>query len=303
MLQGRQREHDRSLTAPLADGARAGDLPRSPRSVGAAVRGSGDVPVVRRAHELDDPVARGPSRVRGPGGGSPLLGRGRERVRRLLPRRHGGDGRTRSEGRRGRDRGTGGTRDHVDAAHRGCGLGGQRDGSSLRPAVLELHAHRHRRQPLRDPVGSPGHAADQGRGPQLVLSRLGGRVLRHARRTGERGRPRGQRRPSGPARGDDARGGDQRPGRARTGARVWRRRRLPVRAGAHEHRHRAAGSGLPRGGPRALHPFGDTAADRRDPHVLRRTGRLHGCVGPGPGHRDDREDPRRRDRHGRLRFQ
>ena len=52
---------------------------------------------------------------------------------------------------------------------------------------------------------------------------------------------------AGRAAGRDHPGGrDQRPGRPRARARPRRRRLLPVRAGAHQHRHRPARRGLPR---------------------------------------------------------
>ena len=63
---------------------------------------------------------------------------------------------------------------------------------------------------------------------------------------------------------------------ARARARARRRRLRADRAGADEHRHRAARAGLPRGArARLTAQDGDAADHRRDAHDLRRSRRLH----------------------------
>ena len=62
-------------------------------------------------------------------------------------------------------------------------------------------------------------------------------------------------------------------------ARARRRRGDPDRAGADQHRHRAAGARLPGRAARAGHPVRRPADDRRDAHDLRRSGRRHPARG------------------------
>ncbi len=106
--------------------------------------------------------------------------RRRHRPRRPLPRRHRrDDGPLPRTDRRGRDPAAL-ARDHDDAAHRGRDRGVDGAGRALRPALLAVHADRHRRQPARDPLRPAPHRPQQGRRAQLVLPRLGRRGLRDA---------------------------------------------------------------------------------------------------------------------------
>ena len=75
---------------------------------------------------------------------------------------------------------------------------------------------------------------------------------------------------------------------------AWRRRLRPDRARAHEHRHRAAGPGLPRGAARAHAARRDAARDRRDAHALRRLRRLHARARARARHRHARQGDRER---------
>ena len=142
----------------------------------------------------------------------------------------------------------------------------------------------------------------QGRRAQLVLPRVGRRVVRHrstttatsCARDGNVGKPVPLDETTRVVEINDLDGLER-------GARARRRRGLPVRAGAHEHRHRAAGARLPRGGPRALHEVRHAAADRRDAHDQRRSRRLHEGVGAAARHRHDRQDARRGHPERRLR--
>ena len=61
------------------------------------------------------------------------------------------------------------------------------------------------------------------------------------------------------------------------------------------------GARLPRRRARAVHEVRDAADHRRDAHDLRGAGRMHEGVGPGAGLRHDRQDARRRDPQRRLR--
>ena len=109
-----------------------------------------------------------------------------QRVRRSLPRGHGGDDRSLAgpdgEGR-GRPRSP---RDHADAADRGCELGGGRARASLRPAALAVRPDRDGRQPFRASAGEGDHRPAEGPGLRLVLPRHG---RRDASRSRSRGRP------------------------------------------------------------------------------------------------------------------
>ena len=80
-----------------------------------------------------------------------------------------------------------------------------------------------------------------------------------------------------------------------------RRRGLHVRAGADEHRHRAARPGISRGGPRPVHAVRHAPADRRDPHDQRRPRWVHEGVGTAARHRHDRQDTGRGHPECRLR--
>ena len=100
---------------------------------------------------------------------------------------------------------------------------------------------------------------------------------------------------------DDAGRRDQRPRRARARAGGGRRRLLPLRACAHQHRDRASRPRLSRGRPRADPPPRDVPRDRRDPHALRRPGRLHPRARPRPRLPDGRKAARERRTGGRVR--
>jgi glutamate-1-semialdehyde 2,1-aminomutase len=92
-------------------------------------------------------------------------------------------------------------------------------------------------------------------------------------------------------------------GLTRSRARGGRRGRLPHRARAHEHRHRAAGGRLSRGGSRALHAARHAPRDRRDAHDQRRSRRLHARFRAFARFPDHRQDARRRRRLRRLRHE
>ncbi len=213
------------------------------------------------------------------GAGRALHRRRRHRLRGPVPRRHRRDGRPRPEDRGRRDRRAGREGPHVHAADRGRDLGRRRDAAAVRPRLLAVLPDRHRREPVR---ASPGPADDrplQGGRARLELPRQRRRDLRHARgRT--RGLEAGQRRAGVRPRDHDPGRPLQRPRGAGGGARRRRRRVLPVRAGAHEHRHRAAGPGLPPGRARPVHEVRHPARDRRDAHDLRRPGRVHEALRP-----------------------
>ena len=111
-----------------------------------------------------------------------------------------------------------------------------RAASPVRRPLLAVHPHRHRRQPVRDPARPPHHRPLQGRRPQPLLPRVGGRDVRGDRARRRRGRAPRQHRQAGGARGDDAGRGDQRPRGPRARARTRRRGGLPLRARPHQRR-------------------------------------------------------------------
>ena len=150
--------------------------------------------------------------------GASLPLRRRPRLRRLLPRRHRRDGRSRTRADDRRRRATAPPRHHPHAPDRGCRLGRRGADPSVRRA-----ARGSSRCPPRDanrlvaPPGPPHHRPVQGRRPRPLLPRLGRRGDRHARRSW-RGR-------AGPRLG-------RAPGRRRAdhaGRRVQRRRRARAR--------------------------------------------------------------------------
>ena len=76
----------------------------------------------------------------------------------------------------------------------------------------------------------------------------------------------------------------------------------PHRAGADQHRHRAARAGLPRRAARARHPVRRAADDRRDAHVLGRARAARPRAWDlRAGHLRDRQEHRRRHPERRLR--
>ncbi len=114
--------------------------------------------------------------------GRSLHVRRRHRPRRSLPRRHRrDDGPLPRPDRRGGDpaaRPAGSRRCSRPRTRSPC----RRAGRAVRPALLAVHADRHRRQPTRDPLRPAPHRPQQGRRAQLVLPRLGRRGVRDARR-------------------------------------------------------------------------------------------------------------------------
>ena len=114
-------------------------------------------------------------------------------------------------------------------------------------AAVELHADRHRRQPLGDPARAPADRAAEDPRLQLLLPRHGGRVVHRRRpRRPARPAPGNVGAPVDPARDDPGRGVQRRRG-ARAGAGPRRRGRGADGAGTDQHRHRAARRRLPRG--------------------------------------------------------
>src|SRR6266516_1624556 len=67
---------DRPITVERADGPRAGPFPGASSAVERARGGCQGVAAVRGPHELDDPVAGRPPRLRRSRGGRTFLGRG-----------------------------------------------------------------------------------------------------------------------------------------------------------------------------------------------------------------------------------
>ena len=255
----------------------------------------------RRPDDVDDALGRAVSAL--PRRGERRSGRRRRRarVRRPVPRRHGRDGRARARAGRPCRRRAGRGRHHGDAPDRGRGLGRRGARAALRAAALAVHAQRHRREPLRDP-DLPGvdRPAEDPR-LQRLLPRHRRRDVRDAARRRLGRRSPGQRRPAGRPGADDEGRGAQRPRRARGRARARRRRLRARRARADEHRHRPSRPGLPRGAARADAPDGDAARDRRDAHVQRRAGRLHGGARARARPAHDRQGDRRRRSRRRVR--
>ena len=163
-----------------------------------------------------------------------------------------------------------------DAADGRCGVGRRRADPAVRAAGVAVRAQRHRCQPLRPAPGPPRHRAAQGRscstgattGPSTRRWSCSTAGARRAPRTARSGPPVD---PAAttvvvPFNDVDA---------LRRGARGRRRGLRARRAGADEHRHRAARAGLPRRAAPADPGDRHAAADRRDPHDLRRARRVH----------------------------
>ena len=168
--------------------------------------------------------------------------------------------------------------------------------------VLAVRAHGHRREPLDDPDVPPRDPPAADRRLQLVLPRLGGRVVRASSTSrASRGRGRGSwARRSIPPR--------PRGWRSSTTSARWsrvleheRRGVPPDGARAHEHRDRAAGAGLHGRRARALHGARHAADHRRDAHAQRRARRVHRRVGARARRRDARQVDRRRGADRRVR--
>jgi len=238
-----------------------------------------------RAHALDARLVHAlpiPGRV---GPWRRAARRGRQRVRGLLPRRHGLDVRPLAA-RRGRgDPPAGRQGPHLHAADRGRDRGRPTAGRALRAAPLAGRHHRDRRQPLRAARGARRDRPAEDPGVQRLLPRHGGRDFRAPGRRPCR-KPSRAARPGGGPHSTCARRGVQRPGGARGGAGPWRRGLRHHRAGDDQLVHGAARPRLPR---RAAPPHarrGHAAADRRDPHDLHRPRRLHArlrTASPWPG--------------------
>ena len=211
----------------------------------------------------------------GRGARRPRHRRRRQRVRRLLPRRHGCDGRPRAaaDGRAMRDQAAAGTTTMLpteDAAWVGEELA-RRFGLPL----LAVRADRDRREPLGAPARARGHRPAEGARLQLVLPRLGRRGVRDARRRRRARSRERQRRPAG------------RPGRDHEGRRVQRPRRARARrsrpatspACSPSRRSRTSASSSP--SPASTTACASSRAgrhaarDRRDAHAVRRARRLH----------------------------
>ena len=238
----------RPVPARRAGCARARALRRVESALAGALRARPRHAARRRADELDGEVGgrlpalppRGDRRAR--------RRRGRARVRRLLPRRHGRDGGPRAAGDRRRRRRAGGPRRHGDAAERGRDRGGRGADAPLRRARLAVHPLGDGREPLRDPARARDHPASEDPRLRLLLPRHRRRDVRDPRRRPGRCQTR-QRRSAGGRLADDEGRPVERRRRARAGAGAGRRRLRARRAGADEHRHRPAGAGLPRRAP------------------------------------------------------
>ena len=238
---------DRSEPARRADRSRARRSRRTQPAVASTFRPDEQVAARRRADELDDEVGGRIPAVLRRGAGRPRHRRRRQRVRRLLPWRHGCDGRpcagadggcVERQIRRG---------DDDDAPRPRTRPGWGRSFSArFGLAALAVRADGDRRQPLGAPILAGDHRSSEGARLQLLLPRLVDETFVDL----ENGRPRSREGNVGPMvdpdRDDQGRG-VQRPRRARRGARPRRCRLRARRAGAHEHRHRPARARLPRG--------------------------------------------------------
>ena len=253
-----------------------------------------------RADDLDGPMGRRLSAVRGGRVRRALPRRRRPRVPRPVPGRYRShDGTRAAGGRRGGDR-AGSPRNDVHAADGGRRVAGRRAGAPLRPSVLAGRAHRDRRESVRHPARAPPHGAAEDPGVPLVLPRDGGRDVRDTpRRHGPS--PSRQPRPPGRSVRDDPRRRVQRRARPRSRARRGRRRVRSRRAGHDQHRHRPSGARLSRGAARGHATDGNASHPRRNAHDLRRSRRLHARLGPLPRHAHDRQAHRGRSARGRLR--
>ena len=179
-------------------------------------------------------------------------------------------------------------------------MGRRRAGPPLRTALLELRPDGHGRQPLGDPARASGHRPAEDPLQQLLLPRKRRRVPDRDRARRRRYQPARQcGRPVG-CDADEPCGRVQRPRRTGAPARAKRRRGRAHGAGAHQHRHRAAGGRLSRRSSRAHPQVRNAAHQRRDPHLLRRAGRVHQSLGPGSRHADHRQGNRWRHTCRRL---
>ena len=142
----------------------------------------------------------------------------------------------------------------------------------------------------------------QGRRPQPLLPRLGGRDVRGHRTRRRGGRAARQHRQAGAPsprpraswRSTTSTGLERELAKGDVAACLFEPALTNVG-------HRPARARLPRGRPRADPALRDAAHQRRDAHDLRGPGRLHGRPRPGAGLPHDRQDDRRRDPGGGLR--
>ena len=191
---------------------------------------------------MDAQVARRLPGVRPRGERRALRGRGRDRVRRLLPRRHGRDDRPCSRAHGAGDRRAGGPWDHVDASERGRPLGVRGARAPVRPSVVAVRAERHRREPFsirlaRHVTGRPKvlvfNWCYHGTVDESFATLADGEVVARSGNLGRRS-----------PRRDDARRRVQRRRRARARARARRRGPRPHRARVDERRDRHAEAGF-----------------------------------------------------------
>ena len=207
---------------------------------------------------------------------------------RSLPGRHRRHDRPRAAGHRDGGRAPGGARLHLHAAHGGRGLGRRGAGPPLRPSLLAVRRHRHRRQPLRPPARprrSPAGrrswsstGATTARWTKPSPRSQDGRTVA---RDGNLGPP------VDPALTTRVVEFNDLP--ALEAALAPRGRRVRAGgAGADQRRHRAPRAGISRRAPRAYPPGRDAAHHRRDPHHLRRARRVY----PGPRARARHADAR-----------
>ena len=183
---------DRSRLARLMDRELATFAADNPRSMALHERAQGLAPR-RRPDELDGQVGRRRSRSSSTRRPAPGSGRRRTRVRRLLPRRHRGDGRPRPGARRSPPSSASSRRGitHMLPTEDAIAAGDELRRRFGLP-LLAVHAHRHRRQPVRDPARPPHHRPVEDRRPRPQLPRLGRRDVRLARRpTAASSRPTG----------------------------------------------------------------------------------------------------------------
>lgn len=293
-------DHDRPTAPRALARTRGSRVHRAPSAVGRRLDPD-RLPARRGADGVDDAVARlVPAGVRHRAG-RPVHRHRRARLRRLLSRRHGSDGRARSPTGCRRAGGAGASRHHDDAAERRCSVGRRRAGAEVRIAALADGHDGDRREPVRAAIRSASHRSPQGARVRLVLPRHGRRGVCDPGRRRERALAAGHSRRTRAGGGDHQGRAVQRPRCARSGACAGRRCVRARRAGADQHRDRAARRGVPQGASRALRPHGDLAHHRRDPHHLCRPRWSDRGVGTAARLPRDRQDHRRRDARGGLR--
>ena len=216
--------------------------------------------------------------------------------------RHRRDGRPRARADDRRGRAPAAPRDHPHAADRGRDRRRRRAAPAVRAPVLAVHAHGDGRQPVRDPARPP-----RDRPARRSSSTTTTTTARSTRRSPGSG-------PTAASSPGAATSAPRSPPSETT--RVVEINDLDALERELAHGDVAValmepaltnvgivlpGSRLPRGRPRADPAARDAADHRRDPHDLRRAGRLHGGARARAGHPHDRQDHRRRDPRGGLR--